>query len=909
MKNNLLIRNIFLLLLVAFPVTVWAHSGVSEKVYVASYGTDTGECASALQPCKTISYALRFAGKHGKVLVASGNYEITNTDELFQMVTGLVEIRGGFETIADDADNRQKPTRLIGVPPQYRKQLEDKGFQVIADLKGIEGAAAFQADKYFQMYDQLKAGLVAQPCSQGSAAGLPCDSVDLLAHVPLEDISSNPGQTADIWGFVDLNTLREYAIVGYDKGTAVIDITDSHAPREVGFIPGQTTVWRDMKAYQFYDTNTGRWNAFAYVTADGASDGLFVIDLRELPQRISKINFASDIISAHNVYLSNSDYTTGLPLTGHSPTLVIAGANVGAGRFRSYTLADPTRPVFVSGATNPDYVHDVSSLLINDERMNTQCAVTGSPCTVLLDFNEDTLDIWDTTNDAAPQRLSSTPYSNSRYTHSGWWSEDGQYAFLQDELDELRAGLATTLRVFSLADLRNPTLVGGWTGPTRAIDHNGFVRGNRYYMSNYSRGLAVLDISNPTSPISAGFLDTYPFSDATSFVGAWGTYPFFSNGVIAISDIDTGLYLARDQTLAVSQGSLQFSAPFFAANEGQNASLTVQRTGGTTGTVSVSWTSVAASADPADYSDSSGRLLWGDGDSSDRTISIPINGDASIEGIERVIVRLVDPKGGATLAGNTSTTLFISDPDSSSIVSFWQEIITVREQGFGRAYAVVEREGSASGAVSVDYSLSSFTADVDVDYSGPVRGTLSWADGDARPKNLEFIIIDDGITELSEYFELTLDSAQGATIGSTPRFTVNIPGSDANSAPVANAGANQSAVEMTRVTLNGNASADPDGDTLTYSWTQQTGPTVTISDASTVSPTFMAPAISNSTTLQFQLQVTDTSGLTSQDVTVVTVTAMSAATSSGGGGAIGLSELLALLLLYRVARPNRKDAA
>ena len=104
----------------------------------------------------------------------------------------------------------------------------------------------------------------------------------------------------------------------------------------------------------------------------------------------------------------------------------------------------------------------------------------------------------------------SQPYPNARYTHSGWWTEDGRYLFVHDELDERDFNLNTTVRVFDMANLRAPVLAGSWVGPTRAIDHNGYVRGNRYYFSNYSEGLTVLDITNPATPTRVGFFDTFP---------------------------------------------------------------------------------------------------------------------------------------------------------------------------------------------------------------------------------------------------------------------------------------------------------------------------------------------------------------------------------------------------------------
>ncbi|MGA9763051.1 MAG: PKD domain-containing protein, partial [Gaiellaceae bacterium] len=113
-------------------------------------------------------------------------------------------------------------------------------------------------------------------------------------------------------------------------------------------------------------------------------------------------------------------------------------------------------------------------------------------------------------------------------------------------------------------------------------------------------------------------------------------------------------------------------------------------------------------------------------------------------------------------------------------------------------------------------------------------------------------------------FSLTVDDQNGGTATDTVTITVT------NRPPVANAGPDQGVnSNATGVTLDGSASSDQDGDHLTYAWTQTSGPTVSLSDATAHKPTFTAPAGTH--TLVFSLTVDDQNGGTATDTVTITV--------------------------------------
>lgn len=118
-------------------------------------------------------------------------------------------------------------------------------------------------------------------------------------------------------------------------------------------------------------------------------------------------------------------------------------------------------------------------------------------------------------------------------------------------------------------------------------------------------------------------------------------------------------------------------------------------------------------------------------------------------------------------------------------------------------------------------------------------------------------------------FEVTVTDGKGGS--DTDQVIITVP---ANNNPVANAGPDQSVTGGSTVNLDGTNSSDPDGDRLRYNWTQTSGPTVTLNDPTTPTPSFTAPAATASDQLlTFALRVEDDFGLSVLDGVEITVLA------------------------------------
>ncbi|WP_254508378.1 Calx-beta domain-containing protein [Anatilimnocola floriformis] len=273
---------------------------------------------------------------------------------------------------------------------------------------------------------------------------------------------------------------------------------------------------------------------------------------------------------------------------------------------------------------------------------------------------------------------------------------------------------------------------------------------------------------------------------------------FESNETFAInlSNPTNGLALGANATSTVTvtsddaqplPGSVSIAQPTYTVSEtGGNLVVSVTRSGGTSGAVSVSYATANGTAIAGqDYTATSGTLSWADGETGAKTFSIPLINDTLFENNETFTIGLSNPTGGLTLGANATSTVTVTSDDPQPLpgsVALAQAAYTVSETG-GSLVVSVSRGGGSAGAVSVAYSTANGSATAGQDYTA-TSGTLSWADGETGVKTFSIPLTDDTLVENNETFTISLSSPTGGlAIGSPGTATVTLTSDDVPPAP------------------------------------------------------------------------------------------------------------------------------
>jgi len=262
------------------------------------------------------------------------------------------------------------------------------------------------------------------------------------------------------------------------------------------------------------------------------------------------------------------------------------------------------------------------------------------------------------------------------------------------------------------------------------------------------------------------------------------TVKLSNNDSLSVSK-GVGTGTINDDDAAQPAGTLAFSAATYTVNEnGGQATITVKRTNGSGGAVSIQYATGAGGTATAnaDYTPANGTLNWADGDTADKAFTVAIVDDSSNEADETVNLVLSNATGGAVVGAPSTAALTISDNDVAqppTTVQLEQAIYTVSE-GAHYKQITITRTGDSSSAASVDYATSDGSASQHSDYTIAL-GTLQFASGEIS-KTLTLLITDDAYVEGDETVSLTLSNPVGVTLGAQSVAQVTITDNDNNAA-------------------------------------------------------------------------------------------------------------------------------
>jgi choice-of-anchor B domain-containing protein len=322
-----------------------------------------------------------------------------------------------------------------------------------------------------------------------------------------------------IWGY-EANG-REYALVGSTAGVYFIDITNPQLPVKSDFVIGRrdACIWREIKTYSHY----------AYLISDDQSPNSFqIVDLQYLPDSVHVVaDYTTLFERAHTLFIDGNKLYVGI---------VRGGQFTQNASMAVFSLNNPVAPTYLR-SINDDYPtllpgNQVHDMFVRNDTIYASCGYDG-----LYIFK------YDSTSNHFQVINSLTSYPSQGYNHSSALADNSTLIFM----DEVPAGLP--IKVLDVSDVQNLTVTSVFSSNPTVTPHNPFIVGNTCYVAYYLDGLQVYDVSDPYNATRIAYFDTHnqeplggPYP-SLAYQGAWGAYPFFSSGNIAVSDMQNGLFV------------------------------------------------------------------------------------------------------------------------------------------------------------------------------------------------------------------------------------------------------------------------------------------------------------------------------------------------------------------------------
>ena len=249
---------------------------------------------------------------------------------------------------------------------------------------------------------------------------------------------------------------------------------------------------------------------------------------------------------------------------------------------------------------------------------------------------------------------------------------------------------------------------------------------------------------------AAGDTTAKSFSVAISNLTPFSGSKSFS---VNLSNASSGMALASPNTAAVTisgsavvnNGNMVLSASSYSVGQAAGSlTVAITRTGGATGAVNVQYATVDGTAKAGiDYTALTGSMSWGGGDTSTRTISVPISNSTPFTGSRSFTIKLASPAGGATLGSPSTATATINGSKPATSTGYAQPSISKFSPASGPVGTVVTVFGRGFTGVNTAWVGSAKNAVVKVVNDGKVTvripaGATSGAIGIFNPSSGAF---------------------------------------------------------------------------------------------------------------------------------------------------------------------------
>ena len=370
----------------------------------------------------------------------------------------------------------------------------------------------------------------------------------------------------DVWGYYDAVTQKEYAIVGMgDKGTQLVDVTEPYNIFPVSDI----STWWPIPSLN--STHVKTYGHYLYI-ANNSEDNILIKNISDPTNptgttfiEVDTLGVPNKPANAHNLYISDAGKLFVMAISGGIPTE--------NHRVWIYDLVgNETQPVLIRSWSGPDLGLDTTSAGLyyfpHDlyVKGNTAYIAWSGTGVVVVDFNPTT---YDPITIRIHQYDSSRPIHEIEFrtSHGIWLSDDSDHLYVTDEWGDFgNMRGASILRIFDISNINSTPyplvqfydvleesvtgqigsnisqIVDVPSGDSNNSIHNILVKEPFAYISYYTKGVRVLDVSDPTKIIEVAYFDVLAagvLNDPDTYSdGTWGIYPFAPSGYIYASGHD-----------------------------------------------------------------------------------------------------------------------------------------------------------------------------------------------------------------------------------------------------------------------------------------------------------------------------------------------------------------------------------